>query len=450
MKKFLKASLVAVAVAGAFGAQAGTINELTTTYSQQGTTSTASITTAAVTFTLGAEYAEDDVLVLSLTSGGLVDSFTAFPASVTAGAAGQSVTLGKLISDATSITYRVTNVDNALNAGTTGLVVAFGVGVKVDGATIGALAAGDSVDLSAVATTGSGVTVNFDTDTEQLALVEDQINDITIASATVFDGEIDVTNMRETFTGGDTVTDTLVIAHVQKDLTGWQNTVTEGNVTVVVNGDFEDLTGQFAAPAATSVTMNTAENMLTLVYPNTFTTDTITFTSAGTGSGVTLAKQSFNVDASQSYLVTGASVTSTEAMGTDVAAGAWTLNGANINIPYMPYADLDLAGSERAIGQTIYVTNHGSQSGGVFVTATSEDGTVVLDNVWVADIAGNELLKIAPLVRTQLLAEGFTDGKLSIDVTVNAADEDISVYAAFKHNVELDRAVIINDQYKGK
>ncbi|MGB1197723.1 MAG: hypothetical protein ACPG46_01670 [Thalassotalea sp.] len=464
MKTNLKASLIAAAVAATFGANAfaapagPAINELTTTYSKQGTSATASITTDDVEFTLGAEYSEGDVLVLTLTDGGLASSFSAFPASITTGVLGQSVTFGRLGNDSTSITYRVTNVDNANNNGTTGLVVEFGAGVNVNGASIAALNAGESIDLNAAATTGSGgVAIVFDTDSEELAKVEDQINDITVNGATAFDGEIDVTMMREVFTGAgtnNTVTeDTLVVSHAQKDAAfgTWENLVTEGNVTLVLKGDFTGLAaGQFSAPGASSTSMNLADSELTLVYPNTFTTDTITFTSNGAGSGVTLVNQNFTLDASQSYTVPGNALVYSEAMGTDVAAGEWTLNGADINIPYMPYDNLDLAANERALGQIIYVTNHGTQAGSIYVTATAEDGTVVLNNVEIDQITGGQMRSIAGLIRAELISEGFYDGKLSIDVTVNAADEDITVYAAYKHNTETDRGVVITDQYKGK
>ncbi|RHW74877.1 hypothetical protein [Colwellia sp. RSH04] len=445
MKTTLKSTLVAAAIAATFGAQAGDITSPTTaTYSEQASTAAGDITTADVIFELGAEYTENDLLTFSLSAGSVADSFDALPASIVANSGSTSITFGKLATLADSVIYRVTNVDNPDLLGTTGIVVDFAAGIDVDGDVI---AAGTNIELCATATTAVGG-ITFDTDCMDVAAVEDQFTNVSVTTG--FDGEIDVTNMRETFTGANTLEDTLVISHTTEDTTGWASYVDPGIVTLVLKGDFTDLTESQFTSGATTTDLNDDENELTLTYPSTLTTDTITFTSDGTGSGVSLIKQSFELDASQSYTCgagcSGDADVASLGMGTD--AGEWTLNGADINIPYMPYVDLELSNSERAIGQIIYVTNHGSQSGDIFVTATAEDGTVVLNNVQIDSIDGGEMRKIAPLIRDELLAEDFTDGKLSIDVTVNAADEDITVYAAYKHNTEADRGVIITDQYK--
>ncbi len=131
MKKLLKSTLVAASVAAACGVQAAEFNELTTTYSKEGTTSVTAITTAPVTLTLEAEYTANDLLTLELSAGGLADSFDAFPSSVTATqGTNASITFGKLNAADGKVLYRVTDIQTTPTDGITGAVVNFGAGVK--------------------------------------------------------------------------------------------------------------------------------------------------------------------------------------------------------------------------------------------------------------------------------------------------------------------------------
>lgn len=445
MKKLLKSTLVAASVAAACGVQAAEFNELTTTYSKEGTTSVTAITTAPVTLTLEAEYTANDLLTLELSAGGLADSFDAFPSSVTATqGANASITFGKLNAADGKVLYRVTDIQTTPTDGITGAVVNFGAGVKVAGSAVTALAAGQSVKLSSVSKTVNDFT--FDSAVEDIAKVESEFADVVVAAVDALDGTIDVTKMRKEFVSG--TTDTLVFTHENKDVTGWVNTVTKGQKTFTLNGVFTDLTDADFTSSATSVTVSDTEDKVTFVYPATTTTDTITFTAPGLGSDVVLENQEFTLSGMQAY-TTQDSVAGNANVGTDVFAGEWELNGANVNLPYVPYDNVQSPMADRALQQIIYVTNHGSQSGDIFVTATDEAGNVVLDNVAVASVGAKQMVKIAGLISAELATAGFDSGKLSIDITVNAPNDDISVYGAYKHKAEQDRGVIINDQYKG-
>jgi hypothetical protein len=148
-----------------------------------------------------------------------------------------------------------------------------------------------------------------------------------------------------------------------------------------------------------------------------------------------LIPQKFEVSA---ILYSGEAEGSTEFFaGEDVPAGEWTLNGNVVNIPYMPFAP--------GISQILYVTNSGDFDGGVYVTAHDEDG-IYYDLGMVATAGKNSVTKITGQVQLALAAQDFTKGKLSIDVTVNAPDGDITVQAAY--NIGSDRGFVITDQYK--
>jgi hypothetical protein len=57
--------------------------------------------------------------------------------------------------------------------------------------------------------------------------------------------------------------------------------------------------------------------------------------------------------------------------------------------------------------------------------------------------------KLATVIKTALELKGFTAGKLSITVTVNAPADDITVYASYNIG-GADRGFVNTDQYKGK
>jgi hypothetical protein len=51
----------------------------------------------------------------------------------------------------------------------------------------------------------------------------------------------------------------------------------------------------------------------------------------------------------------------------DLASGAWALNGASVVIPYIPYND--------NASQIVYLTNKGTQTGDITITAFESNGT---------------------------------------------------------------------------
>ena len=120
-------------------------------------------------------------------------------------------------------------------------------------------------------------------------------------------------------------------------------------------------------------------------------------------------------------------------------AGAWTLNGATVNIPYMPYS--------ANASQILYITNAGDQAGDILATAFDDKGNSYdLGKIGVSN--GKTVTKIAKQVGDALVAKGFTGGKVSITITVNAPADDITVYASY--NVGgADRGFVNTDQYKG-
>jgi hypothetical protein len=157
-----------------------------------------------------------------------------------------------------------------------------------------------------------------------------------------------------------------------------------------------------------------------------------------------LSKQTFNLSAEASYDdAEGDAVDTAASYGND-GAGKWTLDGAEVNIPYMPYASV--------ITQVIYVTNEGDQNADVSYTAFDEAGNEYAGDI--GTVNGGSVLGVAGALKASLSQQGLavdttgTAKKVSITITVNAEDEDISVVS--QYNVNGDRANVLNSQYKGK
>jgi hypothetical protein len=444
MKQLFKKTILAATIAAVSGiAVAGNIAVSTVqNHSQQGLSGvTTAITSSNVTYTVQGAYAQSDLITISLTSGSVHSSqswpnsltFTpaGTPSTVSAGA-NMSVGLLNTSSDNTSATYRVTSVtpDPANATGTTvGGVLSLGTfALNPAGIAAGAV----TVSVSSLASNGVTEVDTQGTRTGTLASASDQFGDLAVTVDA--DQVIDVAKGREGFETGtnDTITWTA------SNNTSLLNAASVSQTRIILNGDFEGMTtSNFSVAGAGSVAVDTDANTVTVTYSAPVTTDTLTITptAAGTTGADVLKAQSFSVDGTYIY---GTNNSEILAVGED--AGAWTLNGAVTNIPYMPY------GSN--VFQILYVSNEGSQSGDIMITAFDENGTEYNLGT-VGTIGAKSVKKITAEVYDALTAAGFTSGKLSLTVTVNAPAEDVTVYASYNVGGS-DRGFVNTDQYKGK
>ncbi len=441
MKQLFKRTLLAATIAAASGtAVAGNISVATTQqHSAQGLAAvTTAITSSNVTYTLGAAYAVGDLITITVTEGALHSShawagsltFTAAGTPGT-GTAGASMSVGLLSSDANSATYRVTSVTpDAANP--TGTTVNGVLNLGTFGLAPTAIAAGSaSVTVATKASNGVNDVDTAGTRTGTLAQAKDQFGDLAIS--TKLDQTIDVSSGRNAFASG--TTDTLTFA-VTNDTT-LLNAANVTETSVVLYGDFMDMANSnFSVAGGGTAAYDDDAKSLTVTYTGAVTTDTLTITPPTGANAVVLRAQDFNVDATYKY-----GTSSAEVLGTGVDAGAWKLNGAVTNIPYMPYG--------ANVSQILYVTNEGSQSGDITVTAFDDAGNS-FDLGVVATSAGGSVTKITKEVQDGLLAAGFSgSGKVSLTVTVNAPEADITVYASYNVGGS-DRGYVNSDQYKGK
>lgn len=445
MKNIFKSTLVAASVALVCGtAYAGNTVVTTQTHSLEGVSAVTTAQTANdIDYVLKAAYAVGDKITFTFTAGSL-DTTNSFPAQLnvtadtTSGSEKAGMALGLLNEDANSVTYRVTSLTQP--------------GAFTDKTTIGQTITLSGVEMAAAAVTSGDITVTVDSVTAsgdvldsssdtnmsrtgKLSQVKTQYGMIAVASTADFDGTIDVAEGRKALT---TANDTATFTVSNPTTTGWLNTVTTTGTVVKLAADLAgfDLTksiGSVATGMTSTVAYSDANKEVTITYAGTeVTTDTITITPPTGTNAVILSAQDFSVSGTYSY-----GTASTADLGSD-AAGSWDLNGAVVNIPYMPYA--------ANIGQIIYVTNSGSLDGDVSVTAFDESGNDY-DLGVVASAKAGQVTKLSVLIADALEAAGFTGGKVSMTITVNAQDKDVTVHAGY--NVGgADRGTVFTSQYK--
>jgi hypothetical protein len=117
-------------------------------------------------------------------------------------------------------------------------------------------------------------------------------------------------------------------------------------------------------------------------------------------------------------------------------AGEWTINGALVFVPYMPYAD--------NISQILYIANRGSQLGDISVDAFDEAGNSYSFDV--GTVAGSTVRKLTQEIADGLATAGFTaPGKVAFEITVTAPADDIDVYSAYNVGGS-DRGTVVNSQ----
>lgn len=449
MKQLFKTTLLAATIAAtSTAAVAGDMNVTTNKYSSQGLSllaSTATVTAPVATYTVLAGYALDDLISVRVTKGALASTYSwpttlPFTPNSTASTT-RSMTVEFLSTETntagdTIAKYRVTGLgpNTVTIAGTTTSTTTRGGHFTLPAFTLNAsVVAATDVEVEISSELSNGVT-KIDTNSSvgksrvgKFTDAVDQFGDMTLS--TVFNAVIDVAESRKKFSNKET-SDTLTWAATDLGSTLNNAIATSAATTsVTINGDFEGManTAFTSANGGVAAYDNTAKKVV-VTYPTTVTNDTITVTN----STVVMKAQTFTVEAARNYS------TKVEALGS-ASAGEWKLNGAVVNIPYMPYGP--------SVSQIMYVSNAGAQAGDILVTAFDEAG-VMYDLGVVAQAKGKTVTKLTSLIKTALKGKGFTDGKLSITVTVNAPSADVTVYASYAVG-SADRGFVNTDQYKG-
>lgn len=466
MKTMFNKTLIALAltgVAGTASAASMTATEHTVTKQYLAAAATAAETHTAATFTmtLGSEYVLNDTITLTFNDALNVPATNTIvtapvvdlvgPPAV-AGTSG--LTLSLISNTATSLTYRVTAIDN------TGVAVQKTTAAVVTLPAIlftkAKLAANNGVSVSFSAKTNTGLdldTTGGANRTKSLVKVVEQFT----AAAPSFSKTIDVSVGRKSFTAAG-LTGTLNITEPATAATTFKQAVTK--VVHEVNGDFSWVADDIAAttgiqPKAGVFTVANCDNTVN-AQALTVTATKVSFTCDAVAANTSLA---IDVEANKPATANSAAVspvlpTATFTVTSTVShtngpstpfnmtsAGSWTLNGSTVNVPYLVYGTL----SGVSFSQVINVTNISSAEGNISVDVWKEDGTALLTNVSVGTAKAKSTTNVAGAVRTALSNAGFTDGKVSLRIVTNVPANSVTVYSAYTDVASRERAIVNND-----
>lgn len=455
MKSIFKKTLVAAAVMGVASVNAATVTTVDTDgtkagiqpqkISAEGYAALGYIyvdNTAAdeVTVTLqpGIDYQTSDLMILTL-GGATIANKTA--SGIQLVESGTSTVFPAIGIDATTgqVTFRAPTGDIFESARTYAVkgIQLTGVTASVTAKADGQLSSGTPFDQAASATTVATMSSQFAAK---------------LSSTVKFDRVIDVENERKQFVavGSDIKNDA-----VSYDLTNAANLLaaTVNTSEIKLKGSdlefLKDKDGKLAGAsfALTGATEDTSTNKAATLANNVLTINSSNAPTSALGVSVVvdgkadanaqvLEAQTFTSDImlNYSYQHNG----STKAHGNTtgavnfagLAAGSWTLSGATINIPYVPFGS--------GISQIMYVSNDGSVNGDIELTAFDDAGMKYGPVTLNQSATANSVTSLAAAVNTALTDAGFDgSGKVDITLVINAPKDDVEVFAAY--NVRGDR-----------
>jgi hypothetical protein len=131
-----------------------------------------------------------------------------------------------------------------------------------------------------------------------------------------------------------------------------------------------------------------------------------------------------------SYILTGGVATGASTLDWD--PGAWTINGAQVYIQYMPYGT--------NVSRIIYAANSGVQNGLVDATIYYNGNTY---NCALGGAPAKTVTELSGPINTCVANAGITSGKVAILLTFTAPDKDIEVYSAYNVGGD-DRGTVVN------
>ncbi len=407
-----------------------------------------------LTVVLGAEYAVSDTVTIAFSGSALeagILSSIAVPVTATV----SGITLGLLSSDADEARYRITAIDPATPPTTVGAVVPVALaGVltfdaqKVDAAgTVvvtysAAISTGDALDTKGgpdpgPCTTATCNTIDYITTGTQF---DDDVDP-------EFDGVIDVDDNRETFEG-DVDIDDMTVTTIDNGAADFDESAALVDYDVVVSGDFsflidddpltpelEPIAGVIALAGCTggtaAVTVTDVSFTCTNTGGYTLTVDLTDNVSGDPPAPAILNSTAFSVTVDANFTGIGGAATKLILSG---SAGAWTLNGFQSFLPYVPYGP--------GISQVIYLVNRGLKSGDVVVDWVDGNGNTGTLGV-IATLGITTTLSIGPTIQAALPAAQSTNGRLGLTVTANVPKNDVQINS--QYNGSGNRACIDQD-----
>lgn len=446
MTNMFKKTLVATAVlAFAGAAQAATLNATVNNVAAEFLSVSDRVDAAQFTLTAGANYADNDLITITFSNKAVRATQLSSSVSFQGVNPARLDLLSSVVEgDKLVVTYRVTNASTGV--GTAGQTT-LGFFSNPQGA-INSADFTSTVSATFSATTSAGVALDTTGGTartatiarlvEQFATLEKDAHDLTAV--------IDVSKEREEFVPSVNSGPGVVAASFVSKSTKASGTPVNVDQAVSVTRTAFTLEGDFGWVFNTSNQPIT--NALLMACDNASVTPVITKTAAAvecTGAnprltiiaqpGVVLANSSasvsviptnsYSLTAEYSFVNADAS-TRRSSKSLTVDAGRWTLNGSEVDVPYMPYG--------AGITQVINLNNNGTQTGNVTVEGYDRTGQA-FGPVVVGVSAPGKQLPLAEAIKSAIRDAGInvdtTGERVSLKIVTNVPAKDVTVYSAY-------------------
>lgn len=389
------------------------------------------VTLDTLTVTLAKELIDGNLIKVDFIGGGFFDATPSVEIVASGGTSTNTADLRKIAKNDNSVTYKIENVTSQ---GSNSFVNSKIVFTKTGATKVDIQTASITSPVEMVVTTMNHTDNNKVVETAKVQVI-DVVDQFSYAASAKYDSVIDVNADRKNFEAvsgvGDSKIADVFTFEIKDELDGVSGAVkvAPSKIDYVLKGDFTFLdqdpkldgiqTTKVTAPSGAKVEADKIAWSASSLAASTVKIDITD--KDNKSAAVALSPNDFDLSATITY--TGGTQTFNE------SAGAWTLNGASADIPYVPVGE--------GLSQFIWVSNKGSIAGDISVTAIDQSGKAY--GPYDLGMANKGLTPIASSILAKLKEDGLTSGRVQMNVTVNAPEKAVTVYAAYKVDSADDR-----------
>ena len=221
-----------------------------------------------------------------------------------------------------------------------------------------------------------------------------------------------------------TLTSAEIAAYVAK---GGVASGTADTFTFALNADNSKLTVTQVAKDALDLGVT-----LTITPPAQGKTAAVAATATALQAGAFKANVSLTTEDSDFAVATGAS------------AGAWSLDGSVVKVPYLVLQD-------GRFGTVVTVSNSGSRTGEILLDIVDEAGVSIASGLNAGSSTPGSIVNVSGKIRDALIAKGKdlkVVNKFSVVVTTNVPENDVLVYSAYTDSQNGGERAIVNNDSK--
>jgi hypothetical protein len=400
-----------------------------------------------VGFTIGSEYAVGDIIDLTF-SGSALDDATLPTSIVSTGVGLATVTVGLLSSSADAATYRVTEINIGTGASTIGAAFAVCTGGAPCDFNAQAVDANNGVVMAFSAQTGTSLPLDTSGGADRSTALFVTGSQFAASVPVPFDGVVDVNDNRESFTTGTTDSATFNVEEFAQTCAGLPDDPCEVNFLeanpldqdVTITADFgwvlDDDPGTAGLQPAAGVFDLVNCTDVTEMFSATDIMATCGF--GDVDIDIDVAPNGTEVLPAGSFVSThvlnyeGSGATASSITVTNVSLGAWTLNGFQAKVAYMPF--------QTGIGQVIYIANRSDQAGAITVDWIDQNGNSGSFDIGLVNAGSTRA--IGPAIQAGLPAAQQEGGRLALVITANVPACEAQLNA--QYNVSGDRAFSVS------